>query len=1267
MAIQRRVNWLSQARVDVPDMRAIESAVSNDFDQLIQGLVTGTSQGYIIRGFNILMANAIGNAASSLLMQVDPGSVMHIKASESGTILNVPSGTSSQQLNAATNTNVIGAFTPNSINYVTIDYTRYIDPSTSAQVYIWDPSTNTETTKIAPRGQILNFVINISTTAPADNQLPVAAVETDGSNLVKNITDIRWMLCSLGTGGLTPNPSYSYPWSQGRTINPIKSNSNSIDPFSGGDKSIGSLKELLNAMMTTFKEIKGTPYWFTGSSTASFPSLYQNAALNILNGGTWVYTALGKLQLKGISKISRLGFTNSLTLSAIGSITSTESLTAKVTSYTTVTFTAPAATTIAVGDTLTIGATTLDINTIDSQSKVYVDEPGFSNGTGLSATLDHYSSLDLSANQVLYILFPEDDLPITYGFGDDATNPVLPKAVSSIGSSTLTVATGGNYVTSGGYILAHGQKFSYTSYNSGSGVFSGVSPDPASVVLSGDYVYQLDDNIGTGYYHYSGVTVVPGIDSNGVSLGAERVKWLAFYDGSSAMFLQGEKLNVGDSIAVGDTISTSILSYIGMPNQTINIPTYTSNIRGVDNENLTSRLGYLTDAIGDSQEDRSAYLRSDSVVSWDGSTLTFTSPIVLEITNTKTGTVTTHTIAAGTISLADGSSAWVLIDRTLSEPSLTVNIDPINAIPAQAQDKKDVFVLFKRHDVSGAGYLHLPFIKQLIKPGQSVMLGASGSGDGGGTDGDFGLDSLIYNASFADTFDILPNITGTAVNSTITNASYSVTGQYYTISYDATRTLTGVGTSMTLSGTPQGFTVAVGDVILFNNEARKIITINNPPTSTSLVIESAFSINPSNSACTVSQAVHTVDVNNYNNNGTELSISQVYSDSIADLVINYNDASSGSIPDVTSNAKVSFSASASGVPSDYTKINSRGSLTATKPVVSLPTANTSLYLRFFASPSLTLFNTVNLLNYEVFFHNSTSTVKNGFALNQSYCFTDSSTTPINCNQPTVVSSKTRVTGLPGYTMGINPGTTNGQLEVFINGQKIPRYVAGSTSPSDSFYNEIAIDTIELDSDYSGYNYSVEVVRPANVIDIGSQAMNLMNPVGTVLTYAGSSPPTGYLLCQGQTLNLTTNPEYSALYNVIATTYGGTGPNNFNLPDLRGRTAIGSGTGSGLTARTLAQKGGSETMLNHSHSAGNIVAQMATVGAIGGNTSLAVRTKFVSTSSWTANQAYDFQGSNSQTPTMTNGIPTQGESATVTQSLTDTNMSPFLALNYIIRY
>ena len=41
----------------------------------------------------------------------------------------------------------------------------------------------------------------------------------------------------------------------------------------------------------------------------------------------------------------------------------------------------------------------------------------------------------------------------------------------------------------------------------------------------------------------------------------------------------------------------------------------------------------------------------------------------------------------------------------------------------------------------------------------------------------------------------------------------------------------------------------------------------------------------------------------------------------------------------------------------------------------------------------------------------------------------------------------------------------------------------------------------------------------------------------------------WLLCDGQTLDSVTNPEYTALYNVIGTKYGGTGANDFKVPNM----------------------------------------------------------------------------------------------------------------------
>lgn len=55
-----------------------------------------------------------------------------------------------------------------------------------------------------------------------------------------------------------------------------------------------------------------------------------------------------------------------------------------------------------------------------------------------------------------------------------------------------------------------------------------------------------------------------------------------------------------------------------------------------------------------------------------------------------------------------------------------------------------------------------------------------------------------------------------------------------------------------------------------------------------------------------------------------------------------------------------------------------------------------------------------------------------------------------------------------------------------------------------------------------------------------------NPVGTVITFAGTTAPKGYLLCDGRDVSRTI---YSDLFSVIGTTYGpGDGSSSFNLPD-----------------------------------------------------------------------------------------------------------------------
>ncbi|MFZ5784727.1 MAG: phage tail protein [Pseudomonadota bacterium] len=103
------------------------------------------------------------------------------------------------------------------------------------------------------------------------------------------------------------------------------------------------------------------------------------------------------------------------------------------------------------------------------------------------------------------------------------------------------------------------------------------------------------------------------------------------------------------------------------------------------------------------------------------------------------------------------------------------------------------------------------------------------------------------------------------------------------------------------------------------------------------------------------------------------------------------------------------------------------------------------------------------------------------------------------------------------------------------------------------------------------------------------------PAGTVLPFAGSTAPTGFLLCHGQAVS---RADHADLFAAIGTTYGaGDGSTTFNLPDLRGRVAAGrdnmGGSSAGrlttIAGTTLGGAGGSDAvtlttghMPSHSH-------------------------------------------------------------------------------------
>jgi len=77
-------------------------------------------------------------------------------------------------------------------------------------------------------------------------------------------------------------------------------------------------------------------------------------------------------------------------------------------------------------------------------------------------------------------------------------------------------------------------------------------------------------------------------------------------------------------------------------------------------------------------------------------------------------------------------------------------------------------------------------------------------------------------------------------------------------------------------------------------------------------------------------------------------------------------------------------------------------------------------------------------------------------------------------------------------------------------------------------------------------------------------------LGQIQPFPYNFAPRGWALCNGQTLPIA---QYSALFSLLGTFYGGNGINNFQLPNLQGRCALSFGTALSRTSYTIGQAAG----------------------------------------------------------------------------------------------
>lgn len=171
-------------------------------------------------------------------------------------------------------------------------------------------------------------------------------------------------------------------------------------------------------------------------------------------------------------------------------------------------------------------------------------------------------------------------------------------------------------------------------------------------------------------------------------------------------------------------------------------------------------------------------------------------------------------------------------------------------------------------------------------------------------------------------------------------------------------------------------------------------------------------------------------------------------------------------------------------------------------------------------------------------------------------------------------------------------------------------------------------------------------------------------MGTIQLFAGNFPPRNFMFCQGQLLAIS---QYSALFSILGTMYGGDGRTSFALPDLRGRAPIGFGQGIGLTeVYEQGELGGSETntILTSNMPPHNHAVQVAVNNAAANISTPAIGSSIAAPgtpSGRGSSPTYGYINADPNTPlngkTASCGITGSG--------LPLNNMQPYQAINYII--
>lgn len=166
-------------------------------------------------------------------------------------------------------------------------------------------------------------------------------------------------------------------------------------------------------------------------------------------------------------------------------------------------------------------------------------------------------------------------------------------------------------------------------------------------------------------------------------------------------------------------------------------------------------------------------------------------------------------------------------------------------------------------------------------------------------------------------------------------------------------------------------------------------------------------------------------------------------------------------------------------------------------------------------------------------------------------------------------------------------------------------------------------------------------------------------MGVIKVFSGNFAPRGYMFCDGSLLSIA---QYTALYSILGTTYGGDGRTTFGLPNLNGRIPLGTGTSTTGLSYELGEEDGSPT---NTLLASNLPSFASQLKVSSSNATTAVPSATTSLAVSGTQAGRDFIAVPSFIDAAPDTVIYPQAVVFIGQNLPVNNMPPYLGINYII--